>query len=107
MRSVQTSAEQPFTRWSELAHRMPGRHGKQIRERWVNHLDPNINHLPFTHEDDMKLWNATKEHGKKWVEISAKYFKNTRAENQIKNRWYSAAFKKFVAETFGPDAYDK
>jgi hypothetical protein len=107
MQSVQSSSEQPFTRWSELAHRMPGRHGKQIRERWVNHLDPNINHLPFTKDDDLLLWNATKEHGKKWVEISAKYFKNARAENQIKNRWYSAAFKKFVAETFGPDAYDK
>ncbi|KAL3905981.1 MAG: hypothetical protein SGILL_009460 [Bacillariaceae sp.] len=105
MKSVQSSAEQPFTRWSELAHRMPGRHGKQIRERWVNHLDPNINHLPFSKEDDLKLWHATKEHGKKWVEISAKYFNNTRAENQIKNRWYSAAFKKFIAEKFGPDAY--
>jgi hypothetical protein len=39
------------------------------------------------------------------VEISTKYFNCSRAENQIKNRWYSAAFKKFIAEEFGPEAY--
>jgi hypothetical protein len=45
--AVTTSTEQPFTRWSDLAQRLPGRVGKQIRDRWVNHLNPNINHLPF------------------------------------------------------------
>ena len=49
--AVTTSAEQPFTRWSDLAQRLPGRVGKQIRDRWVNHLNPAINHMPFTRED--------------------------------------------------------
>jgi Myb-like DNA-binding domain len=98
-------SEQPFTRWSELALNMPGRHGKQIRERWINHLNPNISHLPFTEEDDLKLWEAAEKYGKKWVEISTKYFHSTRAENQIKNRWYSAAFKKYISDKFGPEAY--
>jgi hypothetical protein len=53
----------------------------------------------------MKLWQGHQKYGKKWVEIASKYFDSTRAENQIKNRWYSASFKKFVAEEFGPDAY--
>jgi Myb-like DNA-binding domain len=105
LRSVSTSGEQPFTRWSELALHMPGRHGKQIRERWINHLNPHISHLPFTEEDDLKLWQAAQKYGKKWVEISSKYFDSTRAENQIKNRWYSAAFKKFIVGKFGEDAY--
>jgi hypothetical protein len=105
LRSVATSGERPFTRWSELALHMPGRHGKQIRERWINHLNPHISHLPFTEEEDLELWRGTQKYGKKWVEISSKYFHSTRAENQIKNRWYSAAFKKFIVEKFGKDAY--
>lgn len=51
------------------------------------------------------LWEGHKEVGKRWVEISCKYFKASRSENHIKNRWYSASFKKFIAKEFGPDAY--
>lgn len=103
--AVTTSAEQPFTRWSDLASKLPGRVGKQIRDRWVNHLNPNINHMPFSREDDLLLWNGHKEFGKRWVEISTKCFNSSRSENHIKNRWYSASFKKFIANEFGPDAY--
>eukprot|EP00535_Pseudo-nitzschia_heimii_P011787 CAMPEP_0197197888 /NCGR_PEP_ID=MMETSP1423-20130617/33089_1 /TAXON_ID=476441 /ORGANISM="Pseudo-nitzschia heimii, Strain UNC1101" /LENGTH=1090 /DNA_ID=CAMNT_0042651715 /DNA_START=72 /DNA_END=3344 /DNA_ORIENTATION=- len=103
--AVQNSSEQPFTRWSDLAQRLPGRVGKQIRDRWVNHLNPNINHLPFSREDDLLLWEGHKKLGKRWVEISSKSFNSTRSENHIKNRWYSASFKKFISNEFGPDAY--
>jgi len=103
--AVTNSTEQPFTRWSDLAQRLPGRVGKQIRDRWVNHLNPNINHMPFSREDDLRLWEGHKKLGKRWVEISTKYFSSSRSENHIKNRWYSASFKKFIANEFGPDAY--
>ena len=53
----------------------------------------------------MMLWEGHALLGKRWVEISSKYFKSTRSENHIKNRWYSASFKKFIAKEFGPDAY--
>merc|ERR1719296_304072 len=103
--AVTTSSEQPFTRWSDLAQKLPGRVGKQIRDRWVNHLNPAINHMPFTREDDLLLFKGHQELGKRWVEISTKYFNSTRSENHIKNRWYSASFKKFIANEYGPDAY--
>jgi hypothetical protein len=103
--AVTTSTEQPFTRWSDLAQQLPGRVGKQIRDRWVNHLNPNINHLPFSREDDLNLWNGHQKLGKRWVEISTKFFNSTRSENHIKNRWYSASFKKFISNEFGPEAY--
>lgn len=103
--AVTTSTEQPFTRWSDLAQRLPGRVGKQIRDRWVNHLNPNINHLPFSREEDLLLWDGHKKLGKRWVEISTKFFNSVRSENHIKNRWYSASFKKFIANEFGPEAY--
>jgi hypothetical protein len=103
--AVGTSTEQPFTRWSDLAQQLPGRVGKQIRDRWVNHLNPNINHLPFAREDDLLLWEGHKKLGKRWVEISTKYFNSSRSENHIKNRWYSASFKKFITNEFGSEAY--
>lgn len=105
MEVVTSSNEQPFTRWSDLAQRLPGRVGKQIRDRWVNHLNPAIDHLPFSREDDLRLWEGHKKLGKRWVEISTKFFNNRRSENHIKNRWYSASFKKFIANEFGPNAY--
>jgi len=103
--TVLSSKEQPFTKWSELAQRLPGRVGKQIRDRWINHLNPNINHNPFTPEEDLLLWEGHKKFGNKWVEISMKCFQSSRSENHIKNRFYSASFKKFVTSEFGEDAY--
>lgn len=104
--AVTTSTEQPFTRWSDLAHQLPGRVGKQIRDRWLNHLDPRIDRSPFTRDEDLKLYQAYKKHGKRWVEISTKFFDCKRSENHVKNRWYSAAFKKFVRQEIGEDPFD-
>jgi len=103
--TVTNSLEDPFTRWSDLAQKLPGRVGKQVRDRWVNHLNPNINHNPFSEEDDHLLWKGHNALGKRWVEISTKFFNSTRSENHIKNRWYSAAFKKFICTEYGPTAY--
>lgn len=105
MKAVTESTEQPFARWSDLAEHIPGRVGKQIRDRWINHLNPDINHLPFSRDDDLLLWTAHETIGKRWVEIAATFFKSTRSENQIKNRWHSAAFKQVIAYEFGPQVY--
>ncbi|KAL7544539.1 hypothetical protein ACHAWF_007917, partial [Thalassiosira exigua] len=96
-----------FTKWSSVAGHLPGRTGKQIRERWNNYLDPSIRREPFTRDDDLLLWKGHKEFGNRWVYISWKIFNAARSENQVKNRWNSAAFKRFVAAEFGPDAYYK
>ena len=102
--AVTSCGKKAFTKWSDLARKLPGRIGKQVRDRWVNHLNPNIDHGPFTREDDMKLWRGQKQLGKKWVDISTKFFNSTRSENKLKNRWYGASFKKFVCSEFGEDA---
>ena len=103
--TVLTSSEQPFKSWTSLVNLFPGRNGKKIRDRWVNHLDPNLNLAPFSREDNILLWEGRKTYGNKWVEISANCFNLTRSENHVKNQWYSASFKKFVAGEFGPEAY--
>ncbi len=45
-------------RWSLIASSLPGRKGKQCRERWYNQLDPNINTLPWTDSEDFVLMQA-------------------------------------------------
>jgi hypothetical protein len=36
--------------WAEVVLKVPGRLGKQCRERWQNRLDPNISKKPFEPE---------------------------------------------------------
>ena len=107
LRVIAQSSEHPFTQWADLAPQLPGRSGKQIRDRWVNYLNPAINHLPFSRVDDLNLWEGHKELGKRWVEISVKVFNSTRSENHIKKGWYSPAFKKCIATEFGRNGYVK
>jgi hypothetical protein len=38
--------------WSFIARQLKGRLGKQCRERWYNHLNPDINKMPWTEEED-------------------------------------------------------
>lgn len=57
--------------WSLLALALPARTGKQCRDRWKNHLDPNINKLnPWTLEEDKLLANLHKQFKNRWVEIA-------------------------------------
>ena len=49
---------------------MKGRSGKQCRERWHNHLDPNINKDEWSEKEDKILFEAHKKYGNKWAEIS-------------------------------------
>ena len=76
----------PYTRWSELVAHLPGRSGKQARDRWTNFLNPAIDRTPFGREDDLALFRGHSEFGKKWVEISELVFQSRRSENQVKNR---------------------
>ena len=82
-----------------MADYLPGRTGKQCRERWCNHLCPNINKSPWSLEEEMLLLLIHNKKGNKWSEIS-KYLKG-RADNTIKNHWNSSMKKKlkFVEES--------
>ena len=63
--------------------------------------------IDWTEEDDKLLWQSRLELGNKWSDISSIKFENRLAENHVKNRWYSTAFKRFVASEYGPNAYQQ
>jgi hypothetical protein len=80
------------TAWTKLAKMLPGRIGKQCRERWLNHLDPQISRGPWRPEEDTLLMRLHEQHGNSWSKIAAHM--PTRSDNMIKNRWYSTLAKK-------------
>jgi len=57
-------------KWSLIASHLPGRVGKQCRERWHNHLNPDICKEAWTTQEDRTILEYHSSKGNRWAEIA-------------------------------------
>jgi len=79
-------------KWTNIARYLPGRIGKQCRERWHNHLNPRIKKNEWSQEEELILYIIHQQKKNKWA-IIAKDLEG-RTDNTIKNHWNSSMKKK-------------
>lgn len=72
-------------KWDHIASSMPGRTGRQCRDRYQNYLCPGISRDEWTPEEEQLLIQKHEEFGSHWSKIS-RFFQG-RTGTALKNRW--------------------
>jgi len=84
---VETVTKLGAHNWSRVASHLTARIGKQCRERWFNHLCPEVKKGGWTEEEDRLIAEGVAELGPKWSEVVKRL--PGRTDNAIKNRYNS------------------
>lgn len=78
--------------WDEIAKYLPGRTGRQCRDRYNNYLSKTVVHKNWTKEEDQIIIEKYRQYGPRWTVISN--FLDSRSGNNVKNRWYKYILKR-------------
>ena len=82
--------------WTLIAKHLKSRTDKRCRERWHNHLNPEIKKTSWTEEEETIIYNAHEQWGNQWAKI-AKLMEG-RSDNAIKNHWHYMVKRKYDEE---------
>lgn len=93
------------TKWTLCAAGVPGRSGKQCRDRWCNTIDPCIKKGDWQESEDKVIFRLYQQMGPKWTEMT-KYLPG-RTENSLKNRFYSTIRKVKAKSSVQVDAENR
>ena len=66
----QLVAEHGTRSWTLMASKLPGRSGKQCRERWKYQLDPSVRRGLWRAEEDAVIVRERARRGNRWAEVS-------------------------------------
>ncbi|CAD8123504.1 unnamed protein product [Paramecium sonneborni] len=88
--------------WNAIARQMKIKTGKQVRRRYKNFLDPNLNHGPINEAEDERIFQNYLKYGSQWSKIAQEM--PGRSENMVKNRFYSYIKEKYLNQ---PNLYFK
>lgn len=91
--------------WSRIAAQLPGRLGKQCRERWENHLRPDLRFGEWMPEEDALILDWHARVGGRWTKIAQHLPRRT--QNAIKNRYNSALKRRGAAADGGKEGEGK
>eukprot|EP00299_Pterocystis_sp_00344_P014554 c7220_g1_i1.p1 GENE.c7220_g1_i1~~c7220_g1_i1.p1 ORF type:complete len:235 (+),score=32.26 c7220_g1_i1:50-754(+) len=74
-------------RWSLIAQSFRNRTGKQCRERWHNHLNPDVRKDSWDEREDALILRLVEQLGSRWAAIAR--LLPGRTDSAVKNRYYS------------------
>ena len=78
-----------FTNWTLVGKHISSRTGKQCRERWCNHLHPDLKKTDWTLEEDRIIETLQGMIGNQWSKITKAL--PGRTDNAAKNRYHANA----------------
>jgi hypothetical protein len=84
--------------WSLISKYMTSRSGKQIRDRFLNALDPALTKDKFTNQEDLTILKLYAKMGSQWSKIAT--YLPGRTGDMIKNRFYSSLRKQIHSDDY-------